>query len=548
MKNFFQSIWDSIKRIKILVKLQFMQKYKFATSVKKLIFTSLFTILISVAIVFALKAAMQYFNFVTAFAYDENVLGFILFIFFVISLISALTATISQIYNSTDNEFLFATPVKAEEVFISKLLIVIFKEFFSSLFIFLPILIGFGVGASNSVFGLSMTITYNYYIVMVFISIIIPLLAVALAVLISIPIYLSSQFLKLYTSTKFISLIVLFALGIFAFNWFVDVVISGLNYLSQLPVLATKLSVFLFNFSKNTVVFKLLANMFNGQYLYLFLAFVIALVLFVLAYIAIKPLYFKIVLSPSRAKYRKKRNKLKQNKPTQSIIKKDLNMLFSSGGDFFKYFATAIIVPFFLIVLNKIFGINEISLNGTYMILATNILMIAMFTCMNCSYTASSLTIEGSNFYIMQTTPISLKKQLYSKLLINFVINVIIILACCLIMYFTTPVKFAWTILAFFVTLLANFGFLCHTLQVEMQKPMIDWHDKAEITSHKNVSKCTLRGLLIGIVLGAFAFKFYLIAPQRAWFELLILAFLFAVYNVYTLLRRQNYLLKQINK
>ena len=129
-----------------------------------------------------------------------------------------------------------------------------------------------------------------------------------------------------------------------------------------------------------------------------------------------------------------------------------------------------------------------------------------------------------------------------------FVINFIIILACCLIMYFTTPVKFAWTILAFFVTLLANFGFLCHTLQVEMQKPMIDWHDKAEITSHKNVSKCTLRGLLIGIVLGAFAFKFYLIAPQRAWFELLILAFLFAVYNVYTLLRRQNYLLKQINK
>ena len=171
-----------------------------------------------------------------------------------------------------------------------------------------------------------------------------------------------------------------------------------------------------------------------------------------------------------------------------------------------------------------------------------------MFTCMNCSYTATSLTMEGANFYIMQTTPVSLKKQLYSKLLINLIINGIIILSSCLTMYFTTPVKFGWTVLAFFVCLLVNVGFLCYTLTVELQNPMIDWHDKSEITSHKNTTKCSLMGLLTGLITGAFAFKFYLIAPQRAWFELLILAGVFAGYNIYLLIRKQNYLIKQINK
>ena len=115
-------------------------------------------------------------------------------------------------------------------------------------------------------------------------------------------------------------------------------------------------------------------------------------------------------------------------------------------------------------------------------------------------------------------------------------------------MYFTTPVKFVWTILAFFVCLFVNIGFLCYTLTVELQKPMIDWHDKSEVSAHKNVSKCSLRGLLVGLITGAFAFKFYLIAPQRAWFELLLLAVIFASYNIYMLIRKQNYLIKQINK
>ena len=217
MSKFFSSIMQSFKRISLLLKLQFVQKYKYASSIKRLIIKNVISVAISVILVFALKFIMNYFNFLTSFSYNENVLGFILMIFFAISILSSLFNVFSQIYKSTDNEFLFATPVKSEEVFVSKLLIVIYQEFTSSLFIFLPVLIAFGLGAGSSMFGQSMTIGVNYYVVTVLICMLIPFISVAVGVLLSIPLYFIASFASKYTLTKFSTIIAVFGFGLWFF-------------------------------------------------------------------------------------------------------------------------------------------------------------------------------------------------------------------------------------------------------------------------------------------------------------------------------------------
>ena len=549
MAEFKARFLGALKRIKILLKCQIAQKYKFATSTKKTIINLLFKVVIAVLIVLGMQKIMSYFNFVTNFEFDKHFLAFIILIFFIISIISSFSNITSQLFNGTDNEFLFAMPVKSEEVFISKLLLVIFNEIRSSFLVFLPIFIGFGLGVNSCYFGVNFPVTINYYIISVFMCLIIPFISIAIATLLAIPIRLYKNLIKNNTVLVILNFTVIFAVGFFLFNMLVTVIINAMNFLTQINVLAQKLSSFLYNFSRNTVVFKFISNAFAGNYLRVLLLIGIAIVLFVIAYLVIKPLYFKMVLGQSSHRKRVFRFKeQKVNSPRLTVFKKDFSMLFGNGGDFFKYFALIIILPFILILINRIFTINDISLKGTYLIVATNILIISMFTGMSCSYVASALTMEGSNFYIFQTTPVSSKWQLLSKFIINFSVNLMVIIACGIILAFNGKIPVGNIFLIISVCAFVNFGHLCYSLRKELAKPMIDWYDKSETNMHKNLSHCISRGLLLGVIIGAFAFKFYLIAPSRAWFELLLMGLVYAVYQVVTLLKRKNYLLKQINK
>ncbi len=543
--------FSALHRIKMLIKLQMAQKYTYAINKTKFIINLVVRLLFAVATVFIISYVMKYFNFSVGLTYDKDFLAFIIFLFFITELFSAIFNTRSQLFKSTDNEFLFATPVKNEEVFISKLFFVIYNEVLSSLFILLPVLIGFKFGADGCYVGLNFISTGNYYFFAIMLTLLLPLIAVGLAVLISIPYNLYKNAISGNTVLVILDYSVLFGIAILLFQFIIKAVLNVMKYLQQSAVIAKNIKLFLLKFADRTFIFRWTSLMFMnyGSAIRLLIIVLVAVALMVLGYFAMRPLYFKMCLGQSNGKTKSQQGKkVEVNSPQKSIMKKDISMLVENGGDFTKYFSLAFVMPFILVLINQIFTVNEISLKGKFLMLATNILVISMFTCMNSSYISSALTMEGPNYYIFQTTPVSAKKQLFSKFMINFIVNAFVILVACMIMLISGKLKLSWIIFAFICCSLVSFGYLCYALRCELAKPMIDWYDKAETNSHKNVSHCTLYGLLTGLITGIFAFKFFILAPKRAWFELVILTLVFAVYNVIILLKRQNYLLKQINR
>ena len=422
--NTYASFKKSIRRITLLVKLQISQKYKHATGLKQLVFSLMIKFGIAAVIVYALNFLMRYTNFISGITYNENILSLILLVFLVISVISALSSTITQIFKSTDNEFLFSLHTRPEEVFISKILIVLSKEVISSLFMVLPILIGYGLGMGNAILSSVTIVDTSYYVAITGFAIVMPLITVSLAILISIPINYMMEYIRKNLILKLVFYGLLFSVIFLGFIYVLNNFIDNLNFITNLRLIALKLEVFAYNFSDKIAVIKEISKyIIAGNFGCVMLLLLTGVVLSIIAYLVIKPIYFSIVINSRSSSYKKGKGINKYHSPYSAIIKKDLHILFDNGGDFTKYFLLAVVVPFFLIIVNKIFSINEISIMGQYMVVAINIMIMTIFTCMNCSYVASALTAEGQNFYLFKTTPSQVSCQLSSKLIINFVVN-----------------------------------------------------------------------------------------------------------------------------
>ena len=537
------------QRVWYLFRLQMSEKFKHTISFRSIFYSVALQILgiaiVSVVVYFMLK----YFNGQGKLDLDENVLSVFICLFFVVSLISSLSTINTFMYKASDNEFLFAMPVQNDEVYLSKFLIVCLQELKSSFTLLLPFFIGFALAISSpAMFTQCIPFNANYIITAILLIFTLPLLTVGIAMLLSIVLKYFMDFIKKnYISTIIFYLILLIAL-ILLLNWFINAIIGSVNFLNNFFALMGKIQNFLDTFNSKTWLFGYIAGILSGNYIHYLYLLLCSGAIFVIAYFAIKPIYFKFVLSGNQIRYSKIKYGLnyKQSKPFVSMIKKE-GVLLLQGNEFFKSFAMAVVAPFAILFTNTLLNTLEVSKTGEALIVGSNFMMMAILMLISCVYVANSISKEGKNLYIQKINPQGFKLFTLLKMFINFVVIAISLLICVIIAGVMNNFNWGICIVMYLSILILATGHILLSYRYELSKPMLDWHDEAELKNNKNIAKSTVVGMVMGLIFGVFALKFFYIAPAtRACLWLIILACVYLSINLHTLITRFKYYQKRI--
>ena len=538
-----------LQRIWYLFRLQMSEKFKNTTSIRGILYGTVFKIIAIAIVAFVIYFLLRYFNGQGSLNLDEDVLSVFICLFFVVSLISALATINNFMYKASDNEFLFSMPVANDEVYLSKFLIVCLQEVKSSFTLLLPFFIGFGLAiAKPAMFTSCMSLDAGFIIFAILLILFLPLLTVGLAMLLSVALRFIIDLIKKNWITTIIYYIVLLVAVILLFYFLMNAIIGSVNFLNNFFALMGTIKTFLANFNDSTWLFGFIAGILGGEYLNFLYLFLASAVIFVASYFAIKPFYFKMVLSPKQAGHSKLKVKqtYDQSKPFASMIKKEAILLFQ-GSEFFKSFSMAVIAPFAILFTNTLLTSLEVSNTGKSLIIGANFMMMAILMLIGCIYVAKSISSEGKNLYIQKINPQGFERFAMLKMFVNFLVIAVSLLVCVIIAGLMNHFDFGVCAVMYLSILILSMGHIILSFRYEMAKPLLDWHDEAEVKNNKNITKSTVVGLVVGLIFGVFALKFFYLAPiWRACLWLMILACVYFVFNLRTLITRFNYYKKRI--
>lgn len=521
-----------------LVKLQLENKYDlFRTKSPKKMLTSLALILLLLAglclgVFIVLKKIAT-----LGFKINTELLGLIIMITQVISLLFGLGNIVFNLYMSKDNEFLVVLPATANQMFISKLLVVYIQELLINTLYTLPFLL---------VVGILGKFAFYYYLFIPLILIVLPIFPIVVASLLSIPaVYL----VKFFKKKLILSLIVMVILISVALILYMEIVsnftanFSMANLRQQIETVMSANNKIIGWASHSFLYFPLCTSITQISKIWILLLFILACAgLFVGMFFLIKPFYFKLMLSSME----NTKNDIRANKKwvkedsIRSLIKKEFLSVFRSNNYVFQFFLFVILMPVIVVAYDKfILGI-AVSKAGQIMVVGSHLIIMSIVTMLANVVSASAFSREGASFYLIKVSPVSYYKQTVAKMLFNMILTYSAIIVTTIITFFYLP----WwqVLLTMFACLFSATGHICYSLDADLKNPELKWYGTEEMSGvTKSTTKSIIWGLIISFIMGFFMILTTSLNPIITWGILVVGTLIFALRRMYVLFVRTSY-------
>lgn len=389
----------------------------------------------------------------------------------------------SLFYFSNDIETLLCLPLYPYQILTSKLIIIVIFEYFTEFVTLLPILIGFCYKAGSLAF-----IIYS-----IIIFLILPLLPIILCSLVIMVIMSFSKAAKNKDLFKTLSAVVGVAFAIlfqFVINRFNGSSRSGNSLAGTLKqnthVLENATNVFptaklasygLVNASSLSGLLNILS------FLVISIA---ALIIFIMA---AQGLFLKGALGMSATNSTNK--KLSDNQFNKASIKnsyiksytlKELKLLFRTPAYFQNCILGGVIFPiamFFVLILGKggLSDLPKLTMNGSFLAIASAILIASSSFNMICP---TSISREGSNYYVMKYIPVPYESQILSKVLSGFIISSFTAIITLIIGIYLFKITFIMILL---IVIISTIGIITCSLFgvfIDLKIPNLDWDNEAK--------------------------------------------------------------------
>lgn len=214
----------------------------------------------------------------------------------------------------------------------------------------------------------------------------------------------------------------------------------------------------------------------------------------------------------------------------KAILQKEIRLLFSS----IIYPMNTLMGSFMALAGSIVFVVLQVELQAQAIaiLFATLLQALFAFSLMIAPTTAVSISVEGSSFYIMKTSPISANKLLNAKLMVNIIFGAIPALIASTIFAFTLRNENFMLIMLFILTaplysvLGGNVGLIMNLLF-----PYMKWDNVAKPVKQ---SLSTLFTMLIGIATAGGVFAFLYFAKIRIEIMFLLIFIFLIVSSVIT--------------
>ena len=534
IKAFFSLILSS--KLGTLVAMQLKDKWNFSfkTNKKGAIFK-----LITLVVIFVVICAGCYLVLNLACSYlflssavPVSAMVFVLTILTIFEAGSILIGLTNSLFFSKDNVVLITYPVKADLLFISKVIVYFLDALKKSFTLLVPVLIGYGIMCKLPVY---------YYFWVIFGMVFYIILLVSMCAILSIPTFYVMRFLNKYRVIKLIFTIVILGAIIFGVIKLIGIIPENINLIKTYAEFSKKLNIFLNKFSNALVVMAAVGaffcgvrkgldvKLFSNSSWIVFAAILGLILVFVFVDMLLaKPFYNKMIASRSTFKTKAKRDKTnKVHGKLSSLIRYEDLRIFRDKKILSSSLICLVVTPLFILLANKIYSSFQTRTLGDEIIVLFNFLFIAIFTFTHNITSSYIFSKDGPSWNINKTIPVDPRPSLLSRLVYNFVMSLFIIIPSSIIFISRETVE---PVEAAFFILTLIFASLFHSiLSASYDFMHSENKTKADIGSeyihrHETISLAfALITALVGFGLG---FIMYYTATNFVFVRLSVFAFI----------------------
>lgn len=454
------------------------------------------------------------------FYYGDLVSVLILILTFSLSLstISCTYELMKNLYFSEDNKVLITLPVNANKIFISKIIVFYIYEVKKSFTFISPItfasILFLVVKGSCSPFNL-----FYMWIIIPFII----ALPVLLGSILSIPTMYVYRFLKKYTVIEVLLSLTILVLLVIGVTKLINLIPENIDLMNQftpisiairnfLMALESKL-VFMNQFVRIIIGEKQSSMVYSLEWISLFKFLVLILInclLLVIAYVASRPLFFKMMsknFEMNKSIHHHKTNK-KKNKYFTFINKEFLINLRTIDVSI-NYLIVYIVVPIMILLLNKLYAAMETKQLGDNLIYAFNVLLICLPILASNSLVATYYSREGRAGYMKKVKPIFAAYPLMAKLFYNMLFSIPSIFITSYIFGSLKNIGTNNIIIFGFAILFLHYAHMIWSAMLDIMNPQNEQYATTGMeVDNPNENKSTIVAFIISFIYAVISYKF----------------------------------------
>ena len=247
-------------------------------------------------------------------------------------------------------------------------------------------------------------------------------------------------------------------------------------------------------------------NAIQGELISLFLLIAVPTAVFVLFAVILQKFYQGIcmAINASAAKNNYKLGELGTSSLLKALWKKEWKRYFASSGyvtnTIVGYILTLVVAVVFLAAgteeVDKMFAMTGLMQKASPFLLSAVLSMMSITSC--------TISMEGKNYWMLQTLPIRPKDVYKAKMLLNFSIGAPFVIVSSVITCIAVKASLAEAVWIFVIP----FGYLCFSivsgLAANLKFPVLNWENEVRVVKQSaSVFVTMLVGILCSIVPGA---------------------------------------------
>jgi len=378
--------------------------------------------------------------------------------------------TKSELFEAKDNELLFSMPIRSGDILVSRILSILLINVGEALIIMLPALVVFAVFGGSVLYVLTGLIT----------SILLVFLATALSSAVG---YLVALVAKRFKNH---SLVTLFASLAFLILYFVfyGQLMAGLDMLEFDPEGAMT------ELSESLLIIKGLGDASMCEPLSTLILVLLTVGVCYIAYTVISKSYIGIISDKSGEKKKKYVKKtIEVSSAYSALVKKEFSKIYSSASYMLNgamgvlmqiVLAVFLLVSAESIMVEAEFIFTSFGMDSHGGMQLIGILVASVFASLT-TLTASAISLEGKNFWIIKSAPISAEVLMYAKLTPHVVLVGASSLISSVLLMIAFRADLVYAIFYILAPIATNLVFALFGLILNIAFPKFDYENEAQV-------------------------------------------------------------------
>ena len=402
--------------------------------------------------------------------------------------------------DNVDKKIMLRLPVKEEMLFLTKLLVLMLRNYILAFVIVVPVNVIFYIAtAPSAIFWLMTFVVWLFF----------PLVVSLFTSLLIVPYIKVVQFLKTRYAFVFVLFTVLLALGIMVYMWFLSVVQSYLEtgyirFLFNEKFLTTLQTLLNYTYPANCLAGLALTKNVAKSLLILILCSTASVLL--IYYITKKLYHVVLYKNDDNVVVRKSKTKLKANSVMFGLIKKEIISVTREPKHIFSYLAIATIMPIMVFSCYTLFESLIYNMLGMKLAFSLALLCVLVFSVLTNTFCSTNLTREGTSLLKQKTFPIKATQILTAKVIFCSVVSLLSVLVSSFVLILFTSLGVWEGLLCLVIGSLFTIAQILLATRIDLNNLKMSFtFQQIEKRTSTTISKVVTIGLIVSLVAGILA-------------------------------------------